>query len=407
MTFIGIFVLSPRLAVPAVTMLGWPLARWRGIAGKLARQNALRNPKRSANTAAALTIGIGLVVIIAVLGQSTKTSAFASIDKTFQGDLAISSGTFGFGGLPPELATQVQELPEVAHASGLRLNAAQIGPSPQVVVGVDPAQMFDIVDVDITEGDPASLEEVGTVAVEREAADSVGWGIGTMVPVTFAGSGDQQLRVMMLFEDDQALGGVGANYIVGLDTWNENFDQQTDASIFLEYAEGADPDEARATVEAVADQYPTAEVQDLNQLKEAQATQINQFLSLVYALLFLAVIIAAIGIANTLALSIYERTRELGLLRAVGMSRSQMRSSVRWEAVIISLFGTSLGLLVGITLAFVLQQAVKDEGVNIFDVPWLQVAVVVVLGALIGVVASVRPARRAARLDVLDAIGAE
>jgi putative ABC transport system permease protein len=403
-TFIGLFVLSARLAVPVVTVLGWPVARWRGEPGKLARQNALRNPKRSANTASALTIGLCLVVIIATLGQSTKTSAFESIDDSFQGNLAISSGTFGFGGLPPELAEQVQALPEVGHASGLRINAAQIGPSPQVIVGVDPAQMFDIVDVDITEGDPASLEEVGTVALEQEAADSVGWGIGTMVPVTFAGSGDQQLRVTMLFEDDQALGGVGANYIVGIDTWDANFDQKADASIFIEYAEGVDPAEARAAVEQVADQYPTAEVQNLDELKESQAAQINQFLGLVYVLLFLAIFIAAIGIANTLALSIYERTRELGLLRAVGMTRSQLKTSIRWEAVIISLFGTILGLVVGLALAFALQQAVKDEGVNVFDVPWGQVVIIVVIGALIGVISAVRPAKRASKMDVLDAI---
>ena len=148
----------------------------------------------------------------------------------------------------------------------------------------------------------------------------------------------------------------------------------------------------------------TADVQDRDAFKASKGAEIDTILNLIYALLALAVIIALLGIANTLALSIYERTRELGLLRAVGMTRNQMRSSVRWEAVIISLFGTLLGLGVGQFFSFALQQAVKGEGVELYDVPWLQIFLIVALGALIGVLASIRPARRAARLDVLDAV---
>jgi putative ABC transport system permease protein len=407
-TFIGLFVLAPRLAVPVVTVLGAPLPKLRGIAGRLAQQNALRNPKRTASTAAALMIGIGLVVFISILAQSIKASSYANIDQTFQGDLAIDSGTFGFGGLPPQLVTDLRALPEVGRASGLRLGTAEIGPSAKPIIGVDPEQMFDIVDVGVTAGDPADLTEPGTIAVEREAAESVGWDVGTVIPVNFASSGEQDLRVVMLFEDPDALrNDAPSDYVISMGTWDENFDQRAEFQVYVEYAEGVDPDEGRAAVEAVTENYPTAKVQDLNELKQSQADQVNQLLSLVFVLLFLAIIIALLGIANTLALSIYERTRELGLLRAVGMTRNQMRSSVRWEAVIISLFGTLLGLGVGLFFSFALQQAVKGEGVELYDVPWGQILLIVALGALIGVLASIRPARRAARLDVLDAVSTD
>jgi putative ABC transport system permease protein len=408
-TFIGIFVLGPRLAVPFTKVIGWPLPRLKGITGRLARQNALRNPKRTAATASALMIGIGIVVLITILAQSIKTSAFASIDESFQGDLAIDSGTFGFGGLPPELADELAALPEVDAASGLRLGFAQIGPSSKSILGVDSDQMFDIVDVGLAEGDLSRLSEPGTIALEREAAEFVNWGIGTEVPITFAATGDTTLEIVALFEDSDALrADVASDYIIGLPTWDENYDTRADFQVYVECAgEGADVAACREAVEEVTAAYPTATVQDLEELKQSQADQVNQLLSLVFVLLFLAIVIATLGIANTLALSIHERTRELGLLRAVGMTRSQLRSSVRWEAVIISLFGTLLGLIVGVAFSFALQQAVADEGVDKYDVPFAQILLIVVLGALLGVLASLRPSFRAAKLQVLDAIGAE
>jgi putative ABC transport system permease protein len=237
----------------------------------------------------------------------------------------------------------------------------------------------------------------------------VGWGIGTEVPITFASSGDQRLEIVALFDDEDALrADVASDYIVGFPTWNENYDTQADFQIYISCVGGAaDVGPCREAVEQVMEAYPTATVQDLQELKQSQADQVNQLLSLVFVLLFLAIVIATLGIANTLALSIHERTRELGLLRAVGMTRRQLRSSVRWEAVIISLFGTLLGLVVGLVFSLAIQQAVKDEGVNIYDVPIGQIILILVLGAALGVLASLRPSFRAARLQVLDAIGSE
>lgn len=408
-TFIGIFVLGPRLAVPFAKVIGAPLPVVRGVTGRLAQQNALRNPKRTAATASALMIGIGIVVLITVLAQSIKTSAFSNIDRSFQGDLAIDSGTFGFGGLPPTLADEIDALPEVEAASGLRMGFAEIGPSAKTIYGVDSERMFQIVDVGLVEGDLSRLSEPGTFALERDAAEFVGWGIGTQVPFTFAASGDSTLEIVALFDDEDALrADMPADYIVGLETWDQNFDARADFQVYVECAGGGDAVEAcREAVEVVTDEYPIATVQNLEELKQGQADQVDQLLGLVFVLLFLAIVIATFGIANTLALSIHERTRELGLLRAVGMTRGQLRSAVRLEAVIISLFGTALGLIVGLCFSFALQQALKDDGVNRYDVPIGQLLAIVVLGAVLGVVASLRPAFRAARLQVLDAIATE
>jgi putative ABC transport system permease protein len=408
-TFIGVFVLGPRLAVPFTKALGAPLPRLKGMPGTLARENALRNPKRTAATAAALMIGIGIVVFIAILAQSLKTSAFENIDESFQGDLAIDSGTFGFGGLPPQLAEDLRALPEVDAASGLRLGYAQVGLGSKPVYGVDPEQMFDIVDVGLLEGDLSRLGEPGTIAVAQDSADLFDWGLGAEVPVRFAATGDQRLEVVAVFDDSEALrSDFSSNFIIGMGTWDQNFDTHADFQVYVECAGGgADVAACRDAVETVTDEYPTATVQNLEELKQSQADQVNQLLTLVFVLLFLAIVIATLGIANTLALSIHERTRELGLLRAVGMTRRQMRSSVRWEAVIISLFGTSLGLIVGVLFSFALQQAVKDEGVDVYDVPIFQIVLIVVLGAALGVIASLRPAHRAAKLEVLDAIATE
>jgi putative ABC transport system permease protein len=409
LTFLGVATLGPRLAVPFTKVLGAPLPRLKGMPGTLAKENALRNPKRTAATAAALMIGIGIVVFISILAQSIKTSAFASIDESFQGDLAIDSGTFGFGGLPPQAADDLAALPEVEAASGLRLGFAEIGPSSKSILGVDPDQMFDIVDVGLAEGDLSRLNEPGTIAIEREAAEFVNWGIGTEIPITFAATGPTTLEIVALFDDEDALrADVASDYIVGFPTWDENYDNRADFQIYVSCAGGeADVGPCREAVEQTMEAYPTATVQDLQELKQSQADQVNQLLALVYVLLFLAIVIATLGIANTLALSIHERTRELGLLRAVGMTRRQMRSSVRWEAVIISLFGTSLGLMLGVVFSFAVQQAVKDEGVNLYDIPWGQIVFIVVLGAALGIIASLRPSFRAAKLQVLDAIGSE
>lgn len=399
LVFLGVTVLGPVIAPPVTRVIGWPVARLRGMTGRLATQNTLRNPKRTASTAAALMIGVGLVGLITIVAASVTQSIDEVIDDAFTGDFVIDSGSFGFGGLSPQLAADLNELPEVETATGIRFGIARIDGFGNAIIGVDPATAFDIVDVGVVEGSPENLDETG-LAVHDEQAAEQGLSVGDPIDVTFAEGGTRTFEVALIYEDNEIAG----NYLMGLPAFEANFPDQFDLQVYVTVPDGVDPDAAREAVEAAAEPYANATVQDLNEFKQSQTDQINQFVALIYVLLALAVIIALFGIGNTLALSIIERTRELGLLRAVGMTRRQLRSTVRWEAVLTSVFGTLLGLVIGLFFGWAIVEALKDEGLTAFVVPIGQLTVIVVIAALAGVVAAILPARRAARLDILGAI---
>jgi putative ABC transport system permease protein len=227
--------------------------------------------------------------------------------------------------------------------------------------------------------------------------------LGDTVPVLFKDTGNQQLRVALIYGENRPAG----NYFLGTAAYQANFANAYDTQIFIKKAPSVSNAAALAAIKPVVNQYPGAKVLDETGYKAEQAKPINQLLSLIYVLLALAIIIALMGIANTLGLSIFERTRELGLLRAVGMTRIQLRSAIRWESVLIALQGTVLGLIVGVFFGWALVRALSDKGIDQFTVPTLGIAVIVVLGALAGVLAAVIPGRRAAKLDVLKAVVSE
>lgn len=398
---LGIAVLGPVIATPVSRLLGAPLPRLRGLTGTIARQNAMRNPRRTSGTALALTIGVALIGFILVMASSIKASIEQQIDQQLRADYVLAPKGFGQG-FSPTVAERVAQIPGAEFVSGVRFGQIRIGDSSKFVVGVNPSAVDQLFDVGVTDGDVLALDG-DSIAVWRDVADDNGWAVGDTIPVTFATTGERPLRLVAVYENNEAAG----NYVIGLPTYEANFVQQLDFRVFVKTAPGTDQDEFRQAVEAVLADYPTAELQDRTEFKRAQAAQIDQVVNIFYVMLFLAIVIALIGIGTTLALSIFERTRELGLLRAVGMSRRQMRASVRWEAVIIALFGTLLGLVVGLTFGAAIVQSLRAQGFTVFRVPFGQILVLTVLAALAGVLASVRPARRAARLDVLQAIATE
>ena len=404
MVLVGIAVLGPVIARPASRLIGAPLPAVAGMTGTLARENAVRNPKRTAATAAALMIGVSLVAFITILTASAKASAQARIDRSFPADFVIDSGSggIGFGGFSPDLATRLGQLPQVAAASGERSNLAEIDGTPADLAAVDPASYDRIVDLGVTEGRLADLGRDG-IAVLDTVAKARGWSIGDRVPVRFAVTGPRQLTVAAIFHNH---GDLGASYVLGLPAYDANFTDRFDAKVLVKKAEGVSPAAARAAVERVTAAYPTAKVQDRDQAKRAQAAQINRLLGLVDVLLALAVVIALLGIANTLVLSVFERIRELGLLRAVGMTRRQVRSMVRWESVVITLFGTSLGLVIGLLFSWAVVATVADQGAAM-NIPVAQVGGLLLIAALAAVLTAVPPAHRASNLDILTAIHAE
>jgi len=399
--FFGVTILGPIIARPAARWIGAPLPRLRGVAGRLARENAMRNPKRTASTAAALMIGVGLVGFVTIFAASAKASIAHVVDTSVNADFLVTSSGFN-GGLPPEIEPKLAAVPGVKIASGVRFGSVQIDRSVEFIQGVDPTVVEQLFDPGVEQGRLSDLGDDG-VAVYKNTAKSHHLTLGSTLPIRFTKTGVRDFTVRAIY-NEQALAG---KYVVSTAGFDANFDKITDGIVLIKI----DPSVPAATVEkrlaAVMKQYPNGTLEDQQKFKASQAKQIDTLLNLIYALLLLAIIIAVFGIGVTLALSIFERTREIGLLRAVGMSRSQVRSTVRWESVIIALLGTALGLIIGVFFGWTLVQALKDQGIDQLRLPPVQLGILVILGAIVGTLAAWWPARRAAKLDILHAIASE
>jgi putative ABC transport system permease protein len=401
-TLVGVVVLGPVAARPAATVLGAPYAARRGLSGVLARRNAVRNPRRTAGTAAPLMIGVSVVSLFTVVAASLKASIADAVDEQITSDLVIiGEGTGGFG---TDLAPAIAELPEVAAASAggvalVRVDGANVLPST-----FDPATIESVEDLDMREG---ALRDVRTdqIAVSAEYADDHDLAMGDPVTVEYADGVTERPTIGAIYEDDNLSEGGGIR--LPRDAYLPHTSRPADSSVQITLADGVSLTEGERAVQRVADRFGAPDVQTNDEFVGMIADEIDVILTIVYALLALAIVIALMGIANTLSLSIHERTRELGLLRAVGQTREQTRAMVRGEAVTVALFGTVGGLGLGLFLAWGLVSALASEGFTAFAVPGGSLAVTFALGALAGVLAALGPARRAARLDVLAAIATE
>jgi putative ABC transport system permease protein len=404
-TVVGVVVFGPVVARPLSRVLGAPVARLRGLTGVLSRENAMRNPRRTAGTAAALMVGVGVVTLFTVFAASLKASLDASVERSFGGDLVVSSGQFGGGGISPRLVDEVNQLPEVSQAVGLgRGNAAIDGDTKELTVA-DPAALDAVLDLDLSGG---SLADLGTdgLAVSDATADSNGWQLGDVVTVTFSDGQTEDLTIAATYEAADIAGG----YVMPAAVYEPHTLQEVDALVIVDVADGTSLARAQDAVEQVAAGYGSPDVLDRDAFAADVSSGVDMMLTIIYALLVLAIVIALMGIANTLSLSIHERTRELGLLRAVGQTRSQVRSMVRWESVLVATFGAVGGIAVGAFLGWALVEAAgaaAGSAVSEFALPAGRLAIILIVGAIAGVLAGIRPARRAARLDVLQAIAAE
>ena len=406
LTFLASVAIGPLYARPLATLLGTPLAAT-GITGRLAKENARRNPARTATTAAALTILVGLVTVIAITASSATASVNRATDQTVVSDLIVSGETFI--GLSPQLAADLQALPEVELATGLRAGPAEVLAEGDLILGIDPGPFQALFGLDVRRGSIEDLSD-GGVAISTEAARDHGLDLGDTVPIRFLSRGQRPFVVEAMFVETPVLR--RTDYIITQTAFDASFptSAQADRQILVELADDVDRGDARAAVEAAADAYPTAEVQDVEELKESQAEQVNQAVTFLYALLFISGLIALIGVINTLLLAVYERTRELGLLRAVGSTRRQVERSIVAEAVIIALIGTVLGLAIGTGFGWALVRALasgEDDLELIFALPTGTIVGVVIGSFVAGVLAGLYPAWRAGRLNVLDAIATE
>jgi putative ABC transport system permease protein len=408
LVFVGVIVIGPVIATPFTRVLGAWLPKARGITGRLARENAMRNPKRTSATAAALMIGVALIAFITAFASSAQASIEKEVDRGFRGDFVLqATGNTGFGGVSPELSAEIADIDGVEIVSGVRagpggITLADGDTSGTFIGGVDPQTFGEVFDVLMTEGRLTDLTDEGIV-VDRQIAEAEGLAIGDPVTVTFPGTATAALTIDAI-SNDQAVLGV---WTISADTYSSLAAEQLESLVGIGLAAGTDPAEVRPAIEAAADAYPTVAVQDRQEFTDSLTGQVSGFLNFIYGLLALSVIIAVIGIANTISLSVYERTHELGLLRAVGMSRRQIRSSIRWESMLVALLGTAIGLVVGVALSYAVVEALSQSGLTVYRLPITTLIVVVVVGAVLGVLAALRPASRAAKLDVLRAIAAE
>ena len=400
---LGVSLFSPRLVRPLASLAGRPLEMLRRLTGRLARENTQRNPSRTAVTAAALMIGLAVVAFVTVFAAGIKSSIATAVDESFQGELVLQN-TDGFSPISPRAAELARQVPGVELVSTLRAVQAKVLPDG----GKERISALDrdanaVIDIDWIEGGPQTLSTLSDdeVLVDKALASSNDLDVGDKVEFLSQIGRKPRLRVVGKYEDKAELFG-GA--IVTQQLMATAFDQRDDLIDFVKTKAGVSATKVQgALIKAMDRDFPVIEVRNQQELKENQEEQINQLLGLIYALLALAVVVSLFGIANTLALSIHERTRELGMLRAIGMSRRQVRTMIRYEAVITALIGALLGMVIGVIFAALIAQPLKDEGFTL-SYPVGQLVFMLVFAALAGVLAAIGPARRASRLDVLEAL---
>jgi putative ABC transport system permease protein len=399
---LGVGALAPLVARPLARIVGAPLHA-RGMPGELAMQNAMRNPKRTASTAMALVIGLAMVMAVTVFGASLKASFHDVLGNSTKADLYLRTASQWAPGFSPEVADTVRGTPGVDVVSRAGWGEARFDGDIAQFSSVDPATIEQVAELGIIAGQVSDLSETAML-VSRKKADEMAWQVGDVVPVEFAQTGESELQVAGIFTEKSWF---QQDYLISLSLHQITDPGMLDSSALVTIDAGADLPEVESLVAAALLAHPDVQVLDQDEMAESGAEFADQILGFVTVLLLLAVVIALLGIVNTLALSVFERTRELGLLRAVGMTRNQVRAMVRWESVVISVIGAVIGAALGIGLGISLARALADLGIKTIAIPTGQLAIYVALAGIAGVLAAIGPARRAAKVDVLRAVVTE
>ncbi|QTZ94182.1 ABC transporter permease [Streptomyces auratus] len=399
LTMTGVIILAPLLSRPLVSLAGLVTTRLFGIGGKLAKQNALRNPRRTAATASALMIGLTLITGMTVVGNSAQQATDKMTANGLKADYKI--GTSTFTGLDATLSKKVADLPGVEAMAPLRNAGLQVGGHFTDLTATDLTAVGKVVRLDFTSGAPAHAAD--EIAISRTAAKEKGWHTGQTLDATFEDKKTAKLKITGVYEDNTLVNSaVGATSLVDPHMTPVKNDE------LLVKARGGASEELEKQIRHALGDSPLLKVQDHADLRKENAGQIETVLYVVYGLLGMAVIIAVVGVVNTLAMSVFERTREIGMLRAIGLARAGIKQMVRLESVVISLFGAVLGTGVGVFLSWASGNLVS-QGLPTYELllPWGRLGLFLLLALVVGVLAALWPARRAARLNMLEAIGAE
>jgi putative ABC transport system permease protein len=400
LVFVAVAMVSRYLIKPIAGALGWPLQKVSPVSGRLARDNSIRNPARTAATASALMIGLGVVVFVAVFAQGLKSSFVDGIDRTVKAQYIVQ-GT-NFSAIPSDTVGKLQAAPGVQSAAGLDIQQVQIDKKLTGVNAIDPATFGSMWRFDwLDGGNDGLLGKLGTsnALLEQQTAKTLGLKTGQEFTMTTVDGKKATFKVAGIYKDPMLLTGV----VISSGAYAGVFTQPQLFMVFVK-SDGTTGGAAQdAALKAALKDTPTAKVQTVAEYKDSVVKQVNQLLNLLYGLLAMSVLISLFGIVNTLVLAVFERTREIGLTRAIGMSRGQVRATVRYESVITSIIGAILGIVVGIVFAWVVTTRFAGQGIT-FSIPGTQLVVFLVLAVIVGVVAAILPARRAARIDILEAI---
>jgi putative ABC transport system permease protein len=395
---LGTAFLAPFVGRPVIAGLGGVYRAVFGSVGRMAEQNSVRNPGRTAATASALMIGMTLVALMGVVASSTTASVDKQIEETFRADYILSNAV----GQPfsSTVADRVAKVDGVREVSPVRFSSAQVDGGQLYVTAIDPRSFADVEQIEPTSGTADLDEDSVMLSTKHEGGRSV----GDTVEVTM-GSSAKELTVVGFYDEIQAIG--SPEVLMSVDTVEAMNGSAADNWAFIFLDSGADKAQVESDIEQIVDKQPLVTLKDQAGYADEQRASINQLLYLIYALLGLAIVIAVLGIVNTLGLSVMERTREVGLLRAVGLSRRQLRRMITLESVTIALLGALLGIVLGVIAGVAIQRALVDDGITELAIPWVQMLVFVGLAGIIGVLAALLPARRASRMDILRAISTE
>ena len=399
----GVTALSTAVATPMTRAIGWPIAKLMRNAGRFGRDNAARTPRRTARTASALMIGVTLITGAAIFTASLRDSFGRILADTTSFDY-IARDADSFQPLPVAVAERLAALPELSAVSPFRNLRADVDGEAVAFTGVDPTAITQLADLSITEGGFDAVTDTDGVVVFSGAADKAGIGLGDTVDVTWQNGVESTLTVVGIFGDDS----LGADWFVSTGLLEQVTTlEPSDQFVVAKRADGVDPATAIAAIDAAIADFPQVTVQTNSEFVDEQKAQIDTLLLVVTMLLTVAIAFSFLGIAITLALSVFERTREIGLLRAVGMRRRMLRRSVRAEAIIVTVFGALIGIALGLVFGLAFSYAVPDTVINGITIPYGTLAFVVVFAIIAGAIAATYPAFKASRMNVLEAITTE
>jgi putative ABC transport system permease protein len=396
LTFIGVAMLVPLVASPLARALGAPLPVAQGVTGRMGRENAARNPRRTAATASALMIGLAVVGAVATLASSASASVGQLVDRTLNGDYVITTSQGRFSTTAEPIVKATSGVTAISAYTELDWHQGSVSKRLAAIDAVTGPQLLN---VQMVTGSVGALAR-GEVLLDDTVARSAHLKVGALLPMGFSEAGIKMVTIGGTYRTNQFLD----HYLISTALLAQNVTTRQDEAILIKTATAGPAQQS--SIQAALRAFPQLSVKTAAQFKADQKSQINSLLAIVYVLLALSIIIALIGVINTLALSVLERTHEIGLLRAIGMQRRQVRRMIRDEAVLVSLMGALLGLTLGIGLGAAVVHAVASSGVTVLAIPWATIIAVLIATAIFGIFSAVFPARRAAKLDVLRAIHA-